>query len=49
MDIIAVNGWEITFGLFINLYKKMACIDNGIFAKINSYYDTITHWSIAIN
>ena len=27
----------------------MACIDNGIFAKINSYYDTITHWSIAIN
>ena len=27
----------------------MACIDNEIFAKINSYYDTITHWSIAIN
>ena len=27
----------------------MVCIDNGTFAKINSYYDTITHWSIAIN
>ena len=27
----------------------MACIENGTFAKIHSYYDTITHWSIAIN
>ena len=27
----------------------MACVQNGIFAKINSYYNAITHWSIAIN
>ena len=27
----------------------MACVSNGIFAKINSYYNAITHWSIAIN
>ena len=49
MNIIAVNGWKITLGCFINLHKKMACIANGILAKINSYYDTIIHWSIAIN
>ena len=28
---------------------KTACVYNGIFAKINSYYNAITHWSIAIN
>ena len=27
----------------------MASIANGVLAKINGYYDTITHWSIAIN
>ena len=27
----------------------MACIYNGIIAKINSYYNAITYWSIAIN
>ena len=28
----------ITLGLFINLHKKMAFMDNVIFAEINSYY-----------
>ena len=28
---------------------KTACVYNGIFAKINNYYNAITHWSIAIN
>ena len=27
----------------------MACVHNGIFAKISSCYNAITHWSIAIN
>ena len=27
----------------------MVYVYNGIFAKISNYYDTITHWSIAIN
>ena len=40
---------EISLGCFINLHKKMACVYNGIFAKIINYYDNITHWSIAIN
>ena len=43
MDIIAVNGQEISLGCFINLLTKMACVPNGIFAKINKYYDSITH------
>ena len=49
MDIIAVNGQEISLGCFVNLHKKTACIYNGIFAKISNYYDTIMHWSIAID
>ena len=49
MNIIAVNGWEITLGCFVNLHMKTACVYNGIFAKSNSYYNSITHWSIAIN
>ena len=49
MNIIAVNGWEITLGCFVNLHKKTTCIYNGIFAKINSYYNAIAYWSIAIN
>ena len=43
MDIIAVNGQEISLGCFVNLHMKMACVPNGIFAKINKYYDSITH------
>ena len=43
MDIIAVNGQEISLGCFVNLHTKMACVPNGIFAKINKYYDSITH------
>ena len=49
MDIIAVNGQEISLGCFVNLHKKTVYVCNGIFAKISNYYDTITHWSIAIN
>ena len=49
MDIIAVNGYEISLGCFVNLHKKTVYVYNGIFAKISSYYSTITHWSNAIN
>ena len=42
MDIIAVNGQEITLGCFVNLHTKMACVSNGIIAKINKYYVSIT-------
>ena len=49
MDIITVNGHEISLGCFVNLHAKTACVYNVIFAKISNYYDTITHWSIAIN
>ena len=40
---------QITLGLFINLHKKMAFMDNVIFTEINSYKCTIMHWSIEIN
>ena len=43
MDITAVNGQEISLGCFVNLHTKMACVPNGIFAKINKYYVSITH------
>ena len=43
MDIIADNGQEISLGCFVNLHTKMACVPNGIFAKINKYYVSITH------
>ena len=49
MNIIAINGLEITLGCFVNLHIKMACVHNGIFAKISSYYNVITYWSIDIN
>ena len=49
MDIITVNGHEISLGCFVNLHAKTACVYNVIFAKISNYYDTITHWSVAIN
>ena len=42
MDIIAGNGQEITLGCFVNLHMKMACVSNGIIAKINKYYVSIT-------
>ena len=41
MDIIAVNGQEISLGCFVNFHMKMACVPNGIFAKINKYYGSI--------
>ena len=41
MDLIAVNGQEITLGCFINLHEKMACADNGLFLEINYYYHVI--------
>ena len=43
MDIIAVNGQEISLGCFVNLHMKTVCVPNGIFAKINKYYVSITH------
>ena len=43
MNIIAVNGQEISLGCFVNLHTKTTCVPNGIFAKINKYYVTITH------
>ena len=43
MDIIAVNGYEISLGGFVNLHMKTARVPNGIFAKINKYYVSITH------
>ena len=43
MDIIAVNGQEISLGCFVNLHTKTACVPNGIFAKINKYNVSITH------
>ena len=43
MDIIADNGQEISLGCFVNLHTKTACVSNGIFAKINKYYVSITH------
>ena len=43
MDIISVNGQEISLGCLVNLHTKTACVSNGIFAKINKYYDSITH------
>ena len=49
MNIIVINGKEISLGCFVNLHIKTACVYNGIFAKISNYYNTITHWSIAIN
>ena len=42
MDIIAGNGQEITLGCFVNLHMKMSCVSNGIIAKINKYYVSIT-------
>ena len=49
MNIISVNGLEITLGCFVNLHMKTAWVYNGISTKINSYYNAITHWSTAIN
>ena len=34
---------EISLGCFVNLHMKTACVPNGIFAKINKYYVSITH------
>ena len=42
MDIIAINGQEISLGCFVNLHMKAACVSNGIIAKINKYYVSIT-------
>ena len=49
MSIITINRYEITLGCFVNLHIKMACVYNGIFAKINIHYHAIIHWTIAIN
>ena len=42
MDIIAINGQEISLGCFVNSHTKAACVSNGIIAKINKYYVSIT-------
>ena len=43
MDIIAVNGQEISLGHFINLHTKKVCVRNGLFTKIDKYYVFIIH------
>ena len=43
MDIIAVNGQEISLGRFINLHTKTVCVRNGLFTKIDKYYVFIIH------
>ena len=48
MDIIAVNGQEISLGYFVNLHKKTVYVYNGIFAKISNYYVTITYGLLQI-
>ena len=42
MDIIAVNGQEISLGCFVNLHTKTVRVRNGLFVKINKYYVSIT-------
>ena len=42
MDIITVNGPEISLGCFVNLHTKTVCVRNGLFVKINKYYVSIT-------
>ena len=43
MDIITVNGSEISLGCFVNLHKKMIYAYNEIIVKISNYYDAITY------
>ena len=43
MDIITVNGSEISLGCFFNLHKKTIYAYNGIIVKISNYYDAITY------
>ena len=43
MDIISVNGSEISLGCFVNLHKKTIYASNGIIVKISNYYDAITY------
>ena len=48
MNIIAVNGSEITLGYFVNLHEKMVYTHNGILTKINKYYDAIIYGLLQI-
>ena len=43
MDIITVNGSEISLGCFVNLHKKMIYAYNGLIVKISNYYDATTY------
>ena len=43
MNIIVINGQEITLGSFVNLHGKTVYVYNGIFTKINKYYDIIPY------
>ena len=43
MNIITVNGSEISLGCFVNLHKKMIYTYNGIIVKISNYYGAITY------
>ena len=42
MDIIAINGQEISLGCFVNSHTKTVRVRNGLFVKINKYYVSIT-------
>ena len=48
MNIIAVNGQEITLGHFVTLHEETVYTHNGIFTKINKDYDTITYGLLQI-
>ena len=48
MNIIAINGHEISLGGLVNLHEKTVYTYNGIFAKINNYYDFISYRHLKI-
>ena len=43
MNVIAINGQEITLGCFVNLHEKTGYNNNGRFTKISKYYDVISY------
>ena len=48
MNIIALNGQEISLGCFVNLHEKTVYTYNGICTKINKYYDAIPYGLLKI-
>ena len=48
MNIIAINGHEISLGGLVNLHEKTVYTHNGLFAKINKYYEAIIYGPLLI-